>query len=399
MHPGRGAGPPPGRAPQRRSSFAYLPPLRLPALPLCGDAASVPTPGLGHAWIRRSWRPWASRSRPGWPTTASDGVWANMWVRRSEVGLPRTIGVRLAAALCCLSFVLVAGCTSDPSSVAAPLSNPPSPTASPLESHTPKHPGIAGDAPIVVIFMENHEQSEVVGSSSAPYQNSLIREGRSYTNYFAITHPSLPNYLAFASGSTHGKTDDDIAVGEIDGPTLWTQLTAAGIRWAVYEESMPSPCFTQGSSGSSPGDYALKHNPAMPFRAVASDAAECGRVQPLTQMDPKQLPPMSFITPNECNDAHSCDLSSGDAWLAGHVPALLGAGADVIVTYDEGTTDVGADGGSGGGQVFAVEAGPGVPNGATVPKPLNHYSLLAGIEQRFRLAKLGEASGATPLPI
>jgi hypothetical protein len=313
--------------------------------------------------------------------------------------LPGTVRVRLAAALCCVFLALLGGCTSQSSTAATtPPTEPPS-VASPDASHPPKHQDLTGDAPLVVIFMENHEQGDVVGSPSAPFENALARRGRTYTNYFAITHPSLPNYLAFASGSTHGKTDDDIAVGEIDGPTLWTQLTAAGIRWAVYEESMPSPCFTQGSSGSSPGDYALKHNPAMPFRAVSSDVAECGRVQPLTQMDPKQLPPMSFITPNECNDAHSCDLSSGDAWLAGHVPALLGAGADVIVTYDEGTTDLGADGGSGGGQVFAVEAGPGVPNGATVTKPLNHYSLLAGIEQRFRLAKLGEASGATPLPI
>jgi acid phosphatase len=251
----------------------------------------------------------------------------------------------------------------------------------------------------VVIFMENHEQSAIVGSSSAPYENSLIRRGRSYTNYFAVSHPSLPNYLAFASGSTHGKTDDSVTAGEFDGPTLWTQLTGAGIPWAVYEESMPSPCFTQYSAGSSPGDYALKHDPAMPFRSIASDPSACDRVQPLTRMDPNKLPPVSFITPNECSDAHSCALSSGDTWLAQHVPALLGAGADVIVTYDEGTTDLGAGSATGGGRVFAVEAGAGVASGVTVTAPMNHYSLLAGIEQRFHLAKLGGASSVTPLPI
>ena len=93
------------------------------------------------------------------------------------------------------------------------------------------------------------------------------------------------------------------------------------------------------------------------FHEIASNSSECHRVQPLTRMDPKQLPPVSFITPNECSDAHSCALSAGDTWLAHHVPALLGAGADVIVTYDEGTTDLGAGGSTGGGQVFAVEAG------------------------------------------
>ena len=70
----------------------------------------------------------------------------------------------------------------------------------------------------------------------------------------------------------------------------------------------------------------------------------------------------------------------------------------LIVTYDEGTSDLGV-GGSGGGHVFAVEVGPGVPNGAEVTKPMNHYSLFGGIEQRFHLARLGGAAGVTPLPI
>src|SRR4029078_9751782 len=95
----------------------------------------------------------------------------------------------------------------------------------------------------------------------------------------------------------------------------------------------------------------------------------------------------------------SCELASGDAWLADHVPPLLNAGADVIVTYDEGTTDLGVNGAAGGGQVFAVEAGPGVPNGVEVTRPMNHYSLLAGIEQRFHLPRLRGAAGGTPVPI
>jgi len=314
---------------------------------------------------------------------------------------PRSFGTHLAAALSCASFVLLAACTSQsPSTVAGPSVTPSTPpVASSTPSRSAKHQALAGAAPLVVIFMENHEQGAVVGSSSAPYENSLIHRGRSYTNYFAISHPSLPNYLAFASGSTYGKTDDNVTAGEFDGPTLWTQLTAAGIRWAVYEESMPSPCYTPYAAGSAPGDYTLKHDPAIPFHEIASNSSECHRVQPLTRMDPNQLPPVSFITPNECGDAHSCALSAGDTWLAHHVPVLLGAGADVIVTYDEGTTDLGAGGSTGGGQVFAVEAGQGVPSGVTVTNPMNHYSLLAGIEQRFHLAKLGGASSVTPLPI
>src|SRR5262245_10449420 len=93
-----------------------------------------------------------------------------IWVRPSEMGLPRTIGMRLAAALSCVSFVLLA-CTSQPPTTSAvtPASVAPSPDV----TRAPKHQSVAGDAPLVVIFMENHEQSDVAGSSSATYQNAM----------------------------------------------------------------------------------------------------------------------------------------------------------------------------------------------------------------------------------
>ena len=252
--------------------------------------------------------------------------------------------------------------------------------------------------PLVIIVMENHEYSDVVGSRSAPYQNSLLHRGRNYTNYFAVAHPSLPNYLAIASGTTAGKASDSISAGEISGiTTVWDQLTAANIPWAVYEETMPAPCYASSSAGSAPAEYELKHNPATPFESVYSDPAQCERVQPLTQMDPNRLPAFSFITPNECNDAHSCDLAAGDSWLSQEVPPLLAAGADVLITYDEGTTDLGANG-AGGGHVYAVEVGTAVPT-TVVGTVFDHYGLLAGIESRFGLPTLAGATSAAALPL
>ena len=84
--------------------------------------------------------------------------------------------------------------------------------------------------------MENHEYSDVVGSRSAPYQNSLLHRWRNYTNYFAVAHPSLPNYLAIASGTTAGKVSDSISAGEISGiATVWvsadrSQHPVGGVR-------------------------------------------------------------------------------------------------------------------------------------------------------------------------
>jgi hypothetical protein len=303
--------------------------------------------------------------------------------------------IRVAALGCSLWALLLIACAAPATSTNAP---PESGSTSP-DVPSSSLPSGRAPSPLVLIVMENHERSDVVGSPSAPYQNSLVRHGRDFTNYFAVAHPSLPNYVAIASGTTVGKGgSDEIAAGELTGvTTVWDQLTAAGIPWAVYEETMPSPCYASSSAGEPPADYVLKHNPATPFGSVFSDRARCERVRPLTRMDPSRLPAFSFITPNECDDAHSCGLGTGDQWLSQQVPPLLAAGADVLITYDEGTTDLGAHG-AGGGQVYAVEVGAGVPP-ISVGTVFDHYSLLAGIEARFGLIALGAARYAPTLPL
>jgi hypothetical protein len=87
-------------------------------------------------------------------------------------------------------------------------------------------------------------------------------------------------------------------------------------------------------------------------------------------------------------------VSVGDRWLGRRVPRLLANGAIVIVTFDEGSSDLG-----GGGNVVLVEAGPGVTRGASVGHVYDHYSLLAGLEDRFGVRRLGRARSAAPLPI
>jgi len=56
--------------------------------------------------------------------------------------------------------------------------------------------------------MENKASSQIVGSSGAPYINALAGKCGNATNFFGITHPSLPNYIAMTSGGTQGITDD-----------------------------------------------------------------------------------------------------------------------------------------------------------------------------------------------
>jgi phosphatidylinositol-3-phosphatase len=306
---------------------------------------------------------------------------------------PRPAPPALTRAVVIATIAVVASACSAPATAGSPPNSPAAPGASSRDAPGPTR---AGRAPLVLIVLENHEASAIVGSSDASYLNdSLIPNGRLFTHYTAVAHPSLPNYLAMTSGSTQGKVGTDaVSAGEIHSRNLFGQLSDAGIHWRAYEETMPSACYTPYSAGPAPGQYALKHDPAMTYADVAGSAARCRHVMPLARLDTSHLPHFSFVTPNLCDDMHSCSVSTGDAWLRVHVPPLLAAGAIVVVTFDEGSTDTG-----GGGDVALVEAGPGIPRGSVDRTAFDHYSLLAGIEDRFGLVRLGAARTARPLPL
>jgi hypothetical protein len=284
---------------------------------------------------------------------------------------------------------------------------------------TGAQPGTARAAspPLIVVMMENHGYSQVIGNAGMPFFNALWDEGTGktgpvtdYLQMYAVSHPSLPNYLAIASGSTERKAGTDtVAAGQIASRSLWDQLTAAGISWKVFQEGMPSACFSgvTYNSGSTAGQYALKHNPATPFAPVYT-SAECRNVVPLSALSASALPKVSFVTPNLCDDDHGLApgnpfancvtgtpglLARGDAWLKSHLTAWTRAGADVLVTWDEGGGTA-----QGGGQIAALLTGPGVPAG-TSSTLFTHYSVLAGIEKRYGLTRLGGAASASPVPL
>src|SRR3954462_13320654 len=63
---------------------------------------------------------------------------------------------------------------------------------------------------VVIVIEENHGYTQIIGSPSAQYINSLATGGALMTQSFAITHPSQPNYIALYAGSTYGITDDSM---------------------------------------------------------------------------------------------------------------------------------------------------------------------------------------------
>jgi phosphatidylinositol-3-phosphatase len=250
---------------------------------------------------------------------------------------------------------------------------------------------------VIVLVMENEETTSVIGSSAAPYANALARRYGLATQSFAITHPSLPNYLALTSGATHAISSDCTGC-HVAARNIVDQLTAAKVSWRAYMEDQPGACFR----GATSGGYAKKHNPFLYYDDVASDASRCRAIVGFDQLEADlrraQLPTFAWITPNLCDDGHDCGVRTGDRFLARTVPLLLrelGPHGLLVLTWDEGSSRAGCCGGAAsGGHIATIVAGPDVRPHSLQPRPVDHYGVLATIERALGLPPLGGAADA-----
>src|SRR5258708_3027650 len=151
----------------------------------------------------------------------------------------------------------------------------------------------------VVVVLENHSYSDIIGNKQARYISRLASQGALLTASYAVTHPSEPNYLALFSGSTHGVTSDQRPT-LIRPATLGADLIAAHLTFAGYSEGLPA----RGSSAWDQGGYARKHVPWTDFSTVPRSVNE-----PFSQFpagDFAMLPTVSFVIPDLCDDMHDC---------------------------------------------------------------------------------------------
>lgn len=152
------------------------------------------------------------------------------------------------------------------------------------------------------------------------------------TNMRAITHPSLPNYLALTSGSTQAVTDNaGPAAHPLTGPGIFGQLGTG--RWRALNESMVGNCRQRSS-----GKYVVHHNPAVYYRSIASQCA--AQDVPLTDQ-PDLSAPFTFITPDNRSNTHDTSVAFGDRWLSSFIPKITSSAEYrtgrtlVVITYDE----------------------------------------------------------------
>ncbi|WP_270889099.1 alkaline phosphatase family protein [Pedococcus sp. 5OH_020] len=222
---------------------------------------------------------------------------------------------------------------------------------------------------LLVVVVENHSLGQM--RRQMPYTYGLAQQYGYADHYTAIRHPSLPNYLAIASGSTHGVRDDDAPAAHLlSGASVFGAAVAAGRTAGVYVDAMSSPCQSASS-----GRYAVKHNPWPYFTA---ERALCDRDDlPLSVLERTvregALPSAGMIVPDLCHDAHDCSLLVADTWFRTVMERVM-AGPDwrsgrlaVVLTADE-------DDRTAGNRVLTVVAHPSLRH-VVVAQPLTHYSL------------------------
>lgn len=248
---------------------------------------------------------------------------------------------------------------------------------------------------VVWIWMENRSYSAVLGTGgAAPRLAAYAHACGVATDYWAVTHPSLPNYLAATSGSTGGVTSDcDPTSCPQSRPSLFGQVAASGRRWRGYAENMATRCDRASYDG-----YAARHNPAVYFtpiraRCLRWDVPMGGSSGAFARaLAAPSLPAFAFVTPNLCHDGHDCSTATADRWLGlwlGRIvasPAYRAGNTVVFVTWDEGA---GSD-----NRVATVVIGPTVHPGTRFGRRCTHYSLLRTTEQLLGLRLLGHAATA-----
>ncbi len=301
---------------------------------------------------------------------------------------------------------------------------------------------------IVEIMMENTSFSTIIGNPNAPQINALAREYGLATNYFGVTHPSEPNYMANIAGSNFGVQDDNpfyctpalastdtLCTGTtvnhtVPAPTLADQLTAAGMTWKGYFQNLPpipsTGLITTGPGANGPYSfkwpstsnalYASKHNPFLNFTGTQGALANMvPDTQLATDLAAGHLPNFGLVVPDQCHDMHgtgSCTgtsalISAGDTYVGNIVQEIMNSQSweqgnnAIVITWDEddfsdagqpGTGCCGFD--PGGGHVVTIVITNQGEEHITDNTPFNHYSLLLTMEDAFGLPCLQHACDA-----
>jgi Phosphoesterase family/Carboxypeptidase regulatory-like domain len=333
------------------------------------------------------------------------------WVGRRSVPFGRSAVVAVAVV-----FLLTPLSALDAGGAAVQPGGPPPGERGADISPSPDHPGVgpatAFPTPIQHVFlimMENEGTDQVYGNLT--YETNLANAygwgGDAVSNasgigYYAICHPSAPNYLGLTSGQSLQCGTDNYH--NYSANNLGNLLQTAGDSWIAYAESATTPCQTTSS-----GAYLVQHNPFVYYGDLGGDAAnstctthDVPIANLLSDYPYSTTPPaFTYIAPNDTDDGHSSSAKYGDAWLAKFLPMLLAQGwysdSVIFIAYDEsyGTDpDSGYDG-LAGGPVYMVAVSPYSEATGALGYNASHYNTLSTIEWLLDLPGTGTGNDST----
>lgn len=287
---------------------------------------------------------------------------------------------------------------------------------------------------VFMVYMENKGYTDIVGSTKAPFLNSLINAYGHADNYYGLTHPSLPNYYPVIGGTDFGLTYNCGTPCIDASTTLVSNIDNAGLTWRGYAQGLqpganPLEPSEGGGTGFSRGLYSPDQLPFPAFKSIANDPAALANILPLEQMaeDLKSVdtaPNYAWFAANEdYNGEGPIDFPWGmlkfaisqlepgnpynipalDEFLSKTVPVVLNSAvwkdptrkSALIVTFDEDNNNTSLGFGNQDNRVVFVvipsqgAVAAGMRAGAfTATNHYNHYSLLRFIEDSLGLPTL-----------
>ena len=276
---------------------------------------------------------------------------------------------------------------------------------------------------VFVIMMENTGYAALIGNPNAPWINQAAQTYGLAKNYYGVSHPSQPNYIAATSGSTNGVVGDSPVT--INVPNIVDQLEAHHKTWTAYMQSL-SLCTTKLDTACGNQLYERKHNPFVSYSDVQSSPSRMANIVDLSRLDTDlasgHVANYVWISPDQCSDMHGRGAPSTDPCNFGNVQGLISAGdtflknevgkimssrawtgnSAIFIAWDESDfTGTGFNGfgddsgccdsvtGQGGGHVVSLVITRGQDDPMTSSVAYNHYSILRTIEASWRLGCLG----------
>ncbi len=230
--------------------------------------------------------------------------------------------------------------------------------------------GLPSFGNVVIVLGENTNFSTSYNSSNMPYLTSLANTYGVGVNYYSDTHPSIGNYLNLATGNI--LTDDDSQTPQsfpVSLNNIALEVQNAGGTWKDYVENSPTSATCKGQH---PGAYYVRHDPLEYMTTINHESGHFVCFASFANdLLRRQLPNLSWLVPNGCDDGHDCSIQTFDSWLQQNIGLLLttpyfrpGGTGLLIIVFDENADSGSPDcettteGQGCGGQVELVVVSP-----------------------------------------